>query len=107
MLAISGLHMALFAGSIYALFRLLAACVPRFSLYHDSRKPSAALSILAATGYLLVFGGAVATQRAYIIIAIFFLAVLLGRAAITMRNVFWAMLVVLVCRMPSCRSGFK
>ena len=96
MLAISGLHMALFAGSIYALLRLLAACLPRLTLYRDTRKPSALASLAAATGYLLISGGSVATQRAYIMMAIFFLAILLDRPAVTMRNVLWAMLLVLV-----------
>ncbi len=96
MLAISGLHMALFAGSIYALLRLLAACLPRLTLYHDTRKPSALASLAAATGYLLISGASVATQRAYIMMAIFFLAILLDRSAVTMRNVLWAMLLVLI-----------
>ncbi len=96
MLAISGLHMALFAGSIYALLRLLAACLPRLTLYRDTRKPSALASLAAATGYLLISGASVATQRAYIMMAIFFLAILLDRPAVTMRNVLWAMLLVLI-----------
>ena len=96
MLAISGLHMALFAGSVYALIRLLAALWPRLVLRHDMRKPAALIALLAATCYLVISGAGIATQRAYIMLAIFFLAVLLDRPAITMRNVLWAALIVLL-----------
>lgn len=96
MLAISGLHMALFAGSIYALLRYGAALWPWLVLRYDVRKPSAVLALLAATGYLVLSGASFATQRAYIMLAIFFLAILLDRPAITMRNVLWAALLVLI-----------
>lgn len=95
MLAISGLHMALFAGSLYALLRYGAALWPRLVLRHDVRKPSAIIALAAATGYLFLSGASFATQRAYIMLAIFFLAVLLDRPAITMRNVLWAIVFVL------------
>ena len=98
MLAISGLHMALFAGSIYALLRFLAALWPGLVLRHDVRKPCAVLALLAATAYLALSGGSVATQRAYIMLAIFFLAILLDRPAVTMRNVLWAAALVLLWR---------
>lgn len=96
MLAISGLHMALFAGSVYALLRYGAALWPWLVLRFDVRKPSAVLALLAATAYLTISGGSFATQRAFIMLAIFFLALLLDRPAITMRNVLWAALLVLI-----------
>ncbi|MBT5518856.1 MAG: hypothetical protein HOK33_07950 [Rhodobiaceae bacterium] len=98
MLAISGLHMALFAGSIYALLRFLAALWPGLILRHDVRKPCAIVALLAATAYLALSGASVATQRAYIMLAIFFLAILLERPAVTMRNVLWAAVIVLLWR---------
>ena len=108
MLAISGLHMALFAGSVYALLRLLAAMIPRLVLRHDVRKPSALISLAAATGYLFLSGAGVATQRAYIMLAIFFLAILLDRPAITMRNVLWAALLVLLWQPHAVlQAGFQ
>ncbi|CAI8229535.1 MAG: ComE operon protein 3 [Alphaproteobacteria bacterium] len=108
MLAISGLHMALFASSVYALLRLLAAMIPRLVLHHDLRKPSAMISLAAATGYLFLSGAGVATQRAYIMLAIFFLAILLDRPAITMRNVLWAALLVLVWQPHAVmQAGFQ
>lgn len=108
MLAISGLHMALFAGSVYALLRLLAALSPSLVLRRDVRKPCAMISLTAATGYLFLSGAGVATQRAYIMLAIFFLAVLLDRPAITMRNVLWAALLVLLWQPHAVlQAGFQ
>ena len=108
MLAISGLHMALFAGSVYALLRLLAALSPRLVLGRDVRKPCAIISLSAATGYLFLSGAGVATQRAYIMLAIFFLAILLDRPAITMRNVLWAALLVLLWQPHAVlQAGFQ
>jgi competence protein ComEC len=50
----------------------------------------------------------VATQRAYIMLAIFFLAVLLDRPAITMRNVLWAALLVLLWQPHAVlQAGFQ
>lgn len=60
------------------------------------RKPAALIALLAATCYLVISGAGIATQRAYIMLAIFFLAVLLDRPAITMHNVLWAALIVLL-----------
>lgn len=108
MLAISGLHMALFAGSVYALLRLLAAFSPSLVLRRDVRKPCAMISLTAATGYLFLSGAGVATQRAYIMLAIFFLAILLDRPAITMRNVLWAALLVLLWQPHAVlQAGFQ
>ncbi len=108
MLAISGLHMALFAGSVYALLRLLAALLPGLVLRYDVRKPCALISLSAATGYLFLSGAGVATQRAYIMLAIFFLAILLDRPAITMRNVLWAALLVLLWQPHAVmQAGFQ
>ena len=108
MLAISGLQTALFAGSVYALLRLLAALSPRLVLGRDVRKPCAIISLSAATGYLFLSGAGVATQRAYIMLAIFFLAILLDRPAITMRNVLWAALLVLLWQPHAVlQAGFQ
>jgi predicted membrane metal-binding protein len=66
---------------------------------------------------LFLSGAGVATQRAYIMLAIFFLAILLDRPAITMRNVFMGRLIGFALAAPCgfasrisneffCRHGF-
>lgn len=94
-LAISGLHMALVAGSVFAAIRFALAWVPRLALAYPIRKWAAVVGLVAATFYLAVSGGSVATQRAYIMLAVALCAVLLDRPALTMRTVAVAALVCL------------
>lgn len=95
MLAISGLHMVLVAGSFYVLLRMGLALWPRLAQRVDIRKPCALLALGMAVIYLMLSGASVATQRAFLMIALIFLAVLFARRALTMRNVALAALLVL------------
>jgi len=96
MLAISGMHMALIAGTIYGVMRLFCALFPAFAQRHSIRPFCAAAALVGAVGYLFVSGASVATQRAFIMITLVFVAIMLGRAALTMRNVALAALIVLI-----------
>jgi competence protein ComEC len=51
---------------------------------------------VAGFGYLLISGWGVATQRAYVMLAVMCLAVLLDRPAFTMRNLALAGIIVLL-----------
>lgn len=95
-LAISGLHMGLIAGSIFYVVTFLLACIAPLSRRIDVRKPAAIVGALAATAYLLLSGASVATQRAYIMALIVFLAVILDRRAFSMRSVALAALITLL-----------
>lgn len=95
-LSISGLHMVLFGGSLFWLVRTGLALVPALALRFPIKKWGAAAALLGATGYLLISGAGVATQRSYIMIALMFVAILLDRPALSMRNVALAALIVLV-----------
>lgn len=86
-LAISGLHMALVAGSVFATVRLALALIPAVALRYPIRKWAAAAGLVAATLYLALSGGSVATQRAYIMLVVALIAVLADRPALTMRTV--------------------
>ena len=96
LLAISGLHMALFAGGLYALIRFILACIPALALRGDIRVPSALIALLGATFYLLMSGAGFATQRAYIMISLFLIAIVFRRPALTMHNVMTAALIILM-----------
>ena len=95
-LAISGMHMGLLAGGSFWLATLLLACISPLSRRYDVRKPAAIIGALAATGYLILSGASVATQRAYIMAIIVFLAVVLDRRAFSMRSVTVAALITLM-----------
>ena len=96
LLAISGLHMALFWGSIMALFRIILACFPHFS----SRYPSLKIATLAALPfgifYLVISGMPVSAVRAFLMLGLFMLAILMTRRGITLHNVALAAIVILV-----------
>lgn len=94
-LAISGLHMALFAGGTYAAASFLLSLFPALSLRLPTDKIAAACALLAAIFYLLVSGGSIATQRSFLMIALVFLGVLTGRRGLTVRSVALAALFLL------------
>lgn len=94
-LSISGLHMVIMAGSVYAAVRILLAAFPAVALHYATKKWAAAAALLGAGGYLMISAPSVATLRAFLMIAIMFVAVMLDRQAIAMRNVAIAALVIL------------
>jgi competence protein ComEC len=95
-LSISGLHMALVAGSTFWLIRALLALSPALALGRPIKKWAAAAALAVATVYLGLSGGGVATERAFIMLTIMLTAIMIDRRAITLRNVALAALVVLV-----------
>ncbi|MCW5696620.1 MAG: ComEC/Rec2 family competence protein [Bauldia sp.] len=64
-LSISGLHMALIAGSAFWLIRALLALSMTLALTRPIKKWAAAGALAVATFYLAISGGEVATQRSY------------------------------------------
>jgi competence protein ComEC len=97
-LAISGLHMGIVAFGVYAFVSLCLAAIETLARRRDVRKIAALIAIVAATLFLLISGGSVATQRAYIMVCIAFLAVILNRRAISIRSVAVAALITLLIR---------
>ncbi len=95
-LAISGLHMTLVAGTVLLGARLAFAAIPGLALQYPVKKWAACAALVAATLYLSISGGGVSARRAYIMIAIMLLAVLADRRALTMRNVAIAAFAVLL-----------
>lgn len=107
-LAISGLHMALLAGGTYSGVAFILACILPLSRRYDVRKFAAMAAIAAATFYLILSGASVATQRAWVMSSIFFLAIILDRRAVSMRSVSVAALITLALHPESLISvGFQ
>ena len=94
-LSISGLHMALIAGTLFWLARAGLALIPAAALGLPVKQIAAAIALAGATFYLALSGAEVATQRSYIMIAIAFAAILVGRPALSPRNFALAGLFVL------------
>ena len=98
LLAISGLHMGLLTGFVFAALRLGLAAIPGVALRWPVRKFAAAAALIAGAVYLALSGGNVATERAFIMVAVMFVAVLVERRAVTLRSVAVAALIVLTLR---------
>ncbi len=108
LLAISGLHMGLLAGFVFGAVRFCIALVPTVALRVNGKKIAACVSFVAATGYLLLSGGSVSTERAYVMTVVVLLAVLLDRRALTLRAVAVAATVVLVLQPEALKGpGFQ
>jgi len=104
LLAISGLHMGLLAGFVFGALRLGLAAIPQIALRWPVRKLAAVGALVAASAYLALSGGNVATERAFVMVAVALVAVLVDRRAFSLRAVAMAALIVLALR-PEALMG--
>lgn len=104
LLAISGLHVGLVAGIVFFSARALLvafqvvslqAAWPGWGVRLPAKKGAAALAMAGALFYAVLAGATVPTQRAFLMVALVLLAVLVDRRALSMRVVAWAALVIL------------
>lgn len=108
LLAISGLHMGLLTACVFGLLRFGLALVPPLVLRWPTRKIAALGALAAGAFYLALSGGNVATERAYIMVAVMFVAVLADRRAISLRSVALAATVILLLRPEALlQAGFQ
>ncbi len=108
LLAISGLHMGLVAGFVFASIRVLLALVPTVGLRVPAKKIAAIGALAVAAGYLALSGGNVATERAFVMVAVFLMAVVFDHRALSLRAVAVAAVAVLLIRPESLLSpGFQ
>lgn len=98
LLAISGLHMGLLTGFVFAALRFGLVLVPWVALHWPTRGVAAFVALVAGAVYLALSGGNVATERAFVMAAVALCAVMLNRRAISLRSVAIAALVVLILR---------
>src|SRR5690606_8533865 len=81
LISISGLHMGLLTGFVFALVRYGLALVPPLALRVNVKKLAAVVALAAAAFYLALAGPNVATRRAFIMAAVMLAAVLADRRA--------------------------
>ncbi|MGR3464194.1 ComEC/Rec2 family competence protein [Limimaricola sp.] len=98
LVSISGMHMAMLAGFVFWLVRAGIAAVPPLALRLDARKIAAATALPAAAFYLALAGRDVATERAFVMVAVSLGAVLADRRALSLRGLAIAALIVLGLR---------
>lgn len=108
LLAISGLHMGLLTGVVFMAIRGAIALVPAVALRISGKKVAAVIAIIAGAFYLALSGGTVSTQRAFVMVCVMLVAVLLDRRAISLRAVAIAATIILIWRPDSLMGpGFQ
>lgn len=108
LISISGLHMGMLTGIIFAVVRYGLALVPPLALRLPVRKIAAVVAFWAAAFYLALSGGDIATERAFIMVAVMLAAVIFDRRAISLRSVAIAALIVLILEPESLvEPGFQ
>ncbi len=104
MLAISGLHLGLVTAVIFVLLRYIFLFIPKLALHFNIKKWAAVGALIGGMGYLMIAGFPVSAQRAYVMVALVLLAVLLDRQVLPMRSLALAAIMVLLI-MPSSVMG--
>lgn len=95
-LSVSGFHMGLIAGFIFAILRFLFSLFPSVCLRFNSKKVCALLALVLTFAYLLISGMAIPAIRSFLMIAFILIAVMTDRQALSMRSVMWAGFLILL-----------
>lgn len=104
LLAISGLHMGLVAGTLFAGVRLALCLMPGVALRRPVKKIAACVALVGSAAYLVLAGAPVPTQRAFLMAAVVLSAVLVDREAVSLRLVALSAFTVLAIR-PDVLTG--
>ncbi|MFD1744441.1 ComEC/Rec2 family competence protein [Rhizobium helianthi] len=102
--AISGLNMALAAGIFFVGARALLVLIPGISQRISVKKAAAFGALLMVTAYYLISGFGVSAERAYIMMVVMLMAVLVDRPSISLHNIALAAIIILVLH-PSSVMG--
>lgn len=109
-ISISGLHMSMLAGFVYTSLRLALVLAQgiRMPMPLATHKMAAIGALAAATAYLWLSGGGVATERSYVMVAVMLIAILVDRRAISLRTVALAATIILIYSPEALTSpGFQ
>jgi len=85
-ISISGLHMAIVGGAVFAAVRLLAAAIPFASLRVSGKKVAAGAGLIAVLGYLVLSGAPSPAIRAAVTASMAFVAILADRRALSLHT---------------------
>lgn len=106
--SISGFHMTLVGGWLFAIFYLIFRSIPYITRRIPAKIPAMICAWLGLAFYLLLSGTDIATMRAFLMTSFIFAAFILGRNAISMRNVALAFCAIFLIN-PHCvmQAGFQ
>lgn len=94
-LSISGLHMALVAGTLFALARGVLALVPGLALAWPIKSMAALIALSGSAFYLVLSGNDVPAQRSFVMTGLVLAGVMVGRPSLSLRSVGVAAVLVL------------
>lgn len=95
--SISGFHMTLVMGWLFAVFYFIFRCIPPLVRRVPARIPAMLCASIGLAAYLAISGGGIATLRAFMMAMLMVGAFVIGRSVISMRNiciVFGALVIV-------------
>ena len=95
-ITISGVQMTLVAGIFFVLARRLLALSPTLALSYPIKKWAAGVAMAGSILYDIATGSRVGTERALVMTLIVLSAVIMDRRALTMRNLAFAVLAVIL-----------
>jgi competence protein ComEC len=97
-LAIAGLHMALVGAGLFWLVRAMLAAIPVLALTYPIKKWAAVAALAGAGFYIVISGASSSATRAFVMLAMMLLAILLDRPALSMRSLGLAATILLLTR---------
>jgi competence protein ComEC len=103
-LSISGLHIVFVVGLVMGFVRYGIALIPPLALRVDAKKIAAVIALVVALFYTSLAGAPVPAQRSCAMAGFALLAILLDRAALSLRLVAWSAVIVLVAA-PEALTG--
>jgi competence protein ComEC len=95
-LVIAGLHMGMLAGIVFFAVRALLALIPAIALRYSIKKWAALAALLASFGYLLLSDATVSSRRAFVMVALMLLGVMLDRVTFSARTLAYAAVGIMV-----------
>ncbi len=104
-LSISGFHLAVVTGLVFAALRILLSLIPAFALRVNTKKIAGLLALLAAFAYLALAGYPLPAQRSFIMVGFVFVAILCDRRGISLRSMCFAALFILIAFPDSLYSA--
>lgn len=96
LLAISGLHMGLVTATIFFMIEALFSLIPSIALRVPPAKIAALFAWGAAFGYLVLSGMPVSTLRAFLMVSIALMGILMNRRAISVRSIALAAITIML-----------
>jgi competence protein ComEC len=103
-LVIAGLHMGMAAGAAFFALRALFALIPAIALNRPTKKWAAAGALGVVFVYMLLSGATVSSRRAFVMIGLVLLAILVDRMSVSARAIALAAVVVMLMT-PDAATG--